>query len=62
MTPRLPKCALLALLPVLAATPAAAADLYRYINDEGNVVVDYTVPPEFVSRGYEVLNLSLIHI
>lgn len=41
---------------MLAGTPAAAADLYRYINDEGNVVVDYTVPPEFVSRGYEVLN------
>jgi chromosome segregation ATPase len=47
---------LLALLPLLAATPTSAADLYRYINDEGNVVVDYSVPPEFVSRGYEVLN------
>ncbi len=56
MTPRLPSCALLALLPLLFATPARAADLYRYINDEGNVVVDYSVPPEFVSRGYEVLN------
>ena len=35
---------------------ASAVDLYRYINDEGNTVVDYQVPPEYVKKGYEVLN------
>jgi chromosome segregation ATPase len=42
---------------LLAVMPAAAGgDFYRYINDEGIVVVDYRVPPEYVARGYEVLN------
>ena len=39
----------------LAAT-AHARDLYRYTNDEGNIVVDDRVPTEYASRGYEVLN------
>ncbi|MHA7817303.1 MAG: hypothetical protein ACX93N_12570 [Pseudohaliea sp.] len=30
--------------------------MYRYINDEGVAVVAYQVPPEYVARGYEVLN------
>ena len=33
-----------------------AAELYRYRNDQGNVVVDYQVPSEYVGAGYEVLN------
>ena len=33
----------------------AVADLYRYVNEEGNIVVDYQVPPELVHRGYEIL-------
>jgi len=33
-----------------------AADFYRYINEEGNTVVDYQVPPEHIKQGYEVLN------
>ena len=32
--------------------------MYRYINAEGNKVLAYQVPPEFVSNGYEVLNAS----
>lgn len=35
---------------------AEAADLYRYINDKGITVLDRSVPPQFVSRGYEVLD------
>lgn len=31
-------------------------DLYRYINDEGNMVVDDRIPSEYASRGYEILN------
>jgi chemotaxis protein histidine kinase CheA len=42
------------LLPV--AAPSLARDLYRYINEEGNVVVDYQVPAELVDQGYEILN------
>lgn len=35
----------------------SAAELYRYINDKGVVVLDRTgVPPEFIGNGYEVLN------
>lgn len=42
---------------VLLALPAIAdGTYYRYINDLGNVVVDDTVPPEHVKKGYEVLN------
>lgn len=44
-----------ALLPLLLVSPAEAKSLYRYINDEGNTVVDYQVPPEYVKKGYEVL-------
>ena len=44
-----------ALLLILAPV-AQSRDLYRYYNAEGNVVVDYRVPVEYVSAGYEVLN------
>ncbi|MEQ9464223.1 MAG: hypothetical protein RJQ10_11230 [Haliea sp.] len=36
---------------------AQGKELYRYINSDGVVVVDYQVPPEYVAGGYEVLNL-----
>ena len=49
--------ALLALLAMLPAAPVVTAgDLYRYINDQGNVVVGFTVPKDDVKKGYEVLN------
>ena len=38
------------------AMSAEAAELYRYINDKGVTVLDRSVPPQFVSRGYEVLD------
>jgi hypothetical protein len=38
------------------ATVVEAAPLYRYRNAQGNTVVDYQVPAEFVGGGYEVLN------
>lgn len=40
----------------LLAPLAVAANLYRYTNAEGVTVVDYHVPVEFVSKGYEILN------
>ncbi len=30
--------------------------LYRYINDQGVTVIDHQVPPEYVHKGYEILN------
>jgi hypothetical protein len=45
-------CALL----LCVATLVEARPLYRYRNAEGNVVVDYQVPVESISGGYEVLN------
>lgn len=45
--------ALAVLLPALAG----AAELYRYVDDKGVTVLDRQgVPPEFIGKGYEVLN------
>ena len=38
------------------AMSADAAELYRYIKAKGVPVLDRSVPPQFVSRGYEVLD------
>lgn len=38
------------------ASTAEAAELYRYINDKGVTVLDRSVPPQYVGRGYEVLD------
>lgn len=47
----------LLLLLLLCVLPAAMArPMYRYVNDEGVSVLAYQVPPEYVARGYEVLN------
>ncbi|MEO0437224.1 MAG: hypothetical protein AAF098_09975 [Pseudomonadota bacterium] len=51
----------LAILLTLAQGLYAAGKgrlMYRYINAEGNRVLAFQVPPEFVSNGYEVLNAS----
>ncbi|MEH6580688.1 MAG: hypothetical protein V7754_02040 [Halioglobus sp.] len=48
---------LMALLPsLLSPSLVQAGDMYRYINDEGNVVLGYQVPTTDVKKGYEVLN------
>lgn len=46
--------ALSALMTVLSL-PADAKQLYRYLNAEGNIVIDYQVPAELIKNGYEVL-------
>ncbi|MFT7047717.1 MAG: hypothetical protein ACJAZE_000101 [Halioglobus sp.] len=43
---------LLLILPMQAHT----RDLYRYTNNEGNMVVDDRVPTEYAGKGYEVIN------
>ena len=41
------------MLPTLTT---AAGYLYRYVNDEGSMVIGYSIPAEYVDRGYEILN------
>jgi len=46
----------LLLLSLLGAA-VVQAELYRYVDDKGVVVLDrHGVPPQFIGRGYEVLN------
>ncbi|BAN51259.1 DUF4124 domain-containing protein [Metapseudomonas resinovorans] len=44
-------------LVLLAPALAGATELYRYVDDKGVTVLDRQgVPPEFIGKGYEVLN------
>lgn len=43
-------------LAVAASLGQAADFLYRYVNDEGVTVINYSIPPEYVHKGYEILN------
>jgi hypothetical protein len=46
-----------ALLLSLLMTAVAQADLYRYVDDKGVVVLNRQgVPPQLIGKGYEVLN------
>lgn len=49
---------LAALLVVLAAysQPADAANIYRYVDRNGQTVFDSRVPPEYAKNGYTILN------
>lgn len=46
----------LAGLLISVAAYGQQAQLYRYVDDKGVTVLGNRVPPEFVSRGYEVLD------
>ena len=43
-------------LAVAASFVRSADFLYRYVNDEGVTVINYSIPPEHVHKGYEILN------
>lgn len=45
-----------ALLLLLTMSIADASQLYRYTDERGNVVLNRTIPPEFVGKGYDILN------
>ena len=36
----------------------AAGELYRYVNDKGVQVINDSIPPEFVSQGYDVISID----
>ena len=40
----------------LAIGVQSAAFLYRYVNEHGVTVIDYSIPPKYVHSGYEILN------
>jgi hypothetical protein len=40
------------------AEPPSGPKLYRYTRDDGTTVLDFSVPPQFVHRGYTVLSQS----
>jgi hypothetical protein len=53
--PALLRCSLL--LGLLLPFGAQATELYRYVDDQGVTVLSRQgVPPEFIGKGYEVLN------
>lgn len=49
-------CLLLMGLWLMSAAVGAADKLYRYHNSEGVLVVNHTLPAEYVANGYEVLD------
>ena len=53
--------ALLLAVALLSASLSAkaSAQLYRYTNDKGVMVIDDAVPPEFVAGGYDAVSYTL---
>lgn len=53
----LSKYALVLLLPFSMAVAAADSKLlYRYKDEQGNLVIGYSVPPKYAALGYEVIS------
>jgi hypothetical protein len=52
--------ALLLLLPTVAyaAEELPSRVYYRYINEQGNTVLNHSIPPQYVRKGYEVVSMS----
>jgi len=41
---------------VFFSSQSSAVQLYRYKNDQGNLVMGQVIPPRYVSKGYDILN------
>jgi chromosome segregation ATPase len=41
---------------LMAASAWSETRLYRYINEQGNMVIDDDIPIEYVKKGYEIIN------
>ncbi|MGX5217053.1 MULTISPECIES: DUF4124 domain-containing protein [Pseudomonas] len=51
------RCCLLSLCLLLSVTANAGDLLYRYTDSKGGIVISRQgVPPEFISKGYDILN------
>lgn len=42
----------------VSAAPSGEKQLFRYINLQGNTVVDSAIPPHYVAAGYEIISPS----
>ena len=49
-------CWLIILLCTSQALQAQTAQLYRYVDNNGVTVLDNRVPPDIISRGYEIID------
>jgi len=49
-------CWLIILLCTSLALQAQTAQLYRYVDNNGVTVLDNRVPPDIISRGYEIID------
>ncbi|WP_444910837.1 hypothetical protein [Microbulbifer sp. TRSA005] len=55
------KCFLVPAISLFCTLASAASGeqlLYRYTDEQGIMVLNEMVPPEYVAKGYEILNLS----
>lgn len=50
--------ALLAMTAHAAEKPGNGRVYYRYVNEDGVKVVNHSIPPEYVPKGYEVVSLN----
>lgn len=50
------KASVLVMASLVLVSLADAARLYRYRNDDGNIVLDSRIPKQFVSKGYDILD------
>ncbi|MDT8320833.1 MAG: DUF4124 domain-containing protein [Xanthomonadales bacterium] len=50
--------ALAGLLALLLSAGTGAAEVYRWVDDEGNVHYSQSLPPDFEDKGHDVLNSS----
>jgi hypothetical protein len=48
--------ALAGLLLATLALPAVAANIYKYLDENGGTVFNSYIPAEYVSKGYTILN------
>lgn len=46
----------------MAAPLCEAGQVYRYLNDEGVPVINHSIPPEFVPRGYDILDANTLQL
>ena len=46
----------LAILLITPQVSVADSKLYRYLNEQGNVVVDHQIPQEYIHGGYEIID------
>ncbi|WP_101758569.1 hypothetical protein [Oceanicoccus sp. KOV_DT_Chl] len=43
---------------LISLSAFAGSELYRYINEKGVQVINDSIPPEFVTNGYDVINVD----